>query len=282
METNINSSYIISSASLEGIKSKYIFNKIFNNLQEKKLLEIIKYNKSLQTKLNKDINDYKNFLKIEIEVIPAKYEYGEFINIKEAKRYYHIYFNDNKEETEKNYITKDDEVTKIKIIIDQDIKSLNGLFRRCKCIEKINVIKFNRKDFTDMSFMFSNCSLLKEINMNNFITDSVTSMYSMFADCFALKKLDASKFKTDNVKIMSYMFNKCSSLEELNLSSFDTRKVWNMCYMFYECKSLKYLNLSNFKTDNIFDMSYMFHGCSSLKEIVSSNELIKIMFKKHK
>ena len=49
---------------------------IFNNLNKKKSLEIIKYNKYNQQRLNININDYKRYSElyssIEIEIIPYK------------------------------------------------------------------------------------------------------------------------------------------------------------------------------------------------------------------
>ena len=44
---------------LKRIRSKYILEKIMNNLQNNKLLDIIRYNKNIRNKLNKNINDYK-------------------------------------------------------------------------------------------------------------------------------------------------------------------------------------------------------------------------------
>ena len=41
------------------IKSYYILQEIFEKIKEKKMLKIIKYNKSIQKRLNKDINNYK-------------------------------------------------------------------------------------------------------------------------------------------------------------------------------------------------------------------------------
>ena len=49
--------------SYKNIKSKYLLQKIFANLTENKLLEIVKYNKNIQKELEKDINDYKNYKK---------------------------------------------------------------------------------------------------------------------------------------------------------------------------------------------------------------------------
>ena len=90
----------------KNIKSKYILQKIFNNLLEKKSLDIIKYNKNIKDRINISIKDYKEYSEIyssiEIEIKPVKNKYGKFINInKENEKYYHIYFNDNKEEIKK-------------------------------------------------------------------------------------------------------------------------------------------------------------------------------------
>ena len=143
--------------------------------QKKKKLEIVKYNKRIQNRLNLSIKDYKEysetFTPIEIEIIPTNYNlYRIFININENdKLYYHIYFNDNKEEIKnkhrikedlfgltKNeyYIEEEDKVTKIKIIIDCQVKSLKKLFEYCRCIESINFKKFYRNNITDMGEMF--------------------------------------------------------------------------------------------------------------------------------
>ena len=41
------------------IKSDYFIQKIFNNMQNKISLEIIKYNHNIQTRINININNYK-------------------------------------------------------------------------------------------------------------------------------------------------------------------------------------------------------------------------------
>ena len=84
---------------IENINSKYILSKIYDNMTIKKKLEIVKYNKRIQNRLNLDVKDYKEYFEIEVEIIPIKDKYGKFININENDElYYHIYFNDNKEE----------------------------------------------------------------------------------------------------------------------------------------------------------------------------------------
>ena len=135
---------------LNNIKSKYILKEIFNNLLQNTLLRFIKYNNSLQNRLELDLNDYKLYTQIEIEIIPKRIDNkNKYINFSNEKRaYYHIYFNDNKNEINRNYFTKFDNVKKIKIKIDACIKSFAKLFKNCKCIEKISFLNLIEKILT--------------------------------------------------------------------------------------------------------------------------------------
>ena len=113
---------ISSKVDLAKLRSDYFLQKVLNNLQKNILLEIIKYNKKIQKRVNININNYKEyselFSMIEIEVIPTDKEFGKFINIKDKNEYYHIYFENKKEKITRNYITKGDKIKKIIIIID--------------------------------------------------------------------------------------------------------------------------------------------------------------------
>ena len=80
------------------IKADYFLQKVFDNLEKKKTLEIVKNNKNIKKRINININDYKEYSEkyssIEIEIKPVNNKSGNFINIKEEdKKYYHIYFN---------------------------------------------------------------------------------------------------------------------------------------------------------------------------------------------
>ena len=84
------------------IKSDYILKKLFTNMQKRISLKIIKCNINIQKRLNININNYKDFSEkfssIELDIIPIQNKYGPFIKIKEEnKKYFHIYFNNNKE-----------------------------------------------------------------------------------------------------------------------------------------------------------------------------------------
>ena len=114
------------------IKSKYILEKVFNNLKNGKTLNIVKYNENIKKRINININDYKEYSEkyssIEIEIKPVNKKYGKFINIKkEEEIYYHIYFNNNKEEIKRNYIKEDEQIKIIRIKIDYQVKSFESL-----------------------------------------------------------------------------------------------------------------------------------------------------------
>ena len=141
-ENNKENESAKSNPPFESLKSRYILSKIYDNMTKKKKLEIVKYNKKVQNRLDLGVKDYKEysetFTPIEIEIIPTKDKYGKFINInKNDKLYYHIYFNDNKEEIKNKYkINKKDKVTKINII-----KQAKEIYEMKDPIEKNKKIK---------------------------------------------------------------------------------------------------------------------------------------------
>jgi len=245
------------------LKSNYFLEKVFNNLKRKKALDILKFNKSIKKRVKIYINDYKeyseNYSSIEIEIKPVNNKSGKFIKFKFDKKYYHIYFNNNNEETKRNRIHKGKNITMIKIILDYQVKSFEKLFFMCNYIESIYFKKFHRNNINNMSYMFYGCSSLKELNLNNFNTNNVTNMSYMFTGCRSLEESNLDNFNTNNVSNMRYMFMRCSSLKELNFNSFNTNNVSNMESMFIDCVSLKKINFSNFKTDKSNKMDCMFY-----------------------
>ena len=157
----------------KNIKADFFLEKVFNYLEKKITLKIVKYNKNLKRRINININDYKEYSEkyssIEIEVMPEIYSNGKFININdENKIYYHIYFDNNKEEIKRKYIENNEKIELIKIIIDHPVKSFENLFADCECIKSINFKKFCRKDKTNMKRMFCGCFSLKELKLNSF------------------------------------------------------------------------------------------------------------------
>ena len=216
VEEQGQSKLIASKNQLRKLKSDYFIQKFFGYMPKRKSLETIRYNKSIQKRINININHYKayseEYSSIELDIIPMKGEYGKFISINEEdKKYLHIYFNDNKKkEIERTYLDEDENVSKISIIIDYQIKSFSELFYYCECIESIKFKKFYRNNVTNMSWMFRGCSSLKELNLINFNTNNVKSMNSMFYDCSSLKVLNLNNFNINNVISMSNMFKGCS------------------------------------------------------------------------
>ena len=127
---------MVTKSGFDILKNDYNLKKIFNNLNTVKKFKIILHNKTLQKRLNINSNDYKECTNIEIEIFPIENKYGNFINIcnNENESYYHFYFDDNKEEFKRHCIAEEDEVKKIKIIINCEIKALNSLFNNIENI----------------------------------------------------------------------------------------------------------------------------------------------------
>ena len=51
-------------ADFDNIKTKYILKQILDDLCQKKILEMVKYNKRIKEKLDININNYKEFCKL--------------------------------------------------------------------------------------------------------------------------------------------------------------------------------------------------------------------------
>ena len=283
---------------LENIKSTYILSKILGHFKKEKALKIIKYNKNVQNKLNITIDDFKEISQTKIIVIPCENKFGKFINIfdKKMEKYYHIYFNDNKEEIKRNYLNENDKATKIKIAIDYNVQSLYGLFFNCTCIESIDFIKshganinnikcmfascrslkkisfyFKSKNLSDMSYMFSECSLLEELNISNFDTDKFIKMEHVFYKCPRLKVLSISNFNNNGLIDMKSFFSECESLEKLILSNFNINNVTDLSNMIIQCNLLKEIYISNFNAVNVTNMRSMFYGNRNLQKLIISN-----------
>ena len=265
---------------LNNIKSKYIFGIIIKNyVAKRKYYLLFQHNKNFQKKLDLNLEDYKDlhkkiFLTIELELIPCKQLKPDikhyFIRTRENKSYYHIYFNNDSIETDRNYLTNFDKVAKIKIKIDMDLKSIKGLFYDCSIIKKIKFTKFNRDDFTDMSEIFYGCSSLDKLDIKLFKTSNVTKMNWMFCLCESLTELDIINFDTSNVIEMMNLFSGCLRLRKINFN-FNTENVINMRNMFFKCQSLKQIDVSNFNLSKVQNMNEMFFGCSSLNDLNIDN-----------
>ena len=206
---------------LKKLKSDYFIQKFFDYIQKRRKLKTIRYNKSIQKRVNLNINHYKEFSEkyssVEIEIKTMENKYGRIINIKEGdEKYYHIYYNDNKKEEEPdefgflNFLKNNNKKNKINIIINYQVESFYELFYDCKCIESICFKKFYRNNVTNMSYMFGRCKSLKELNLDNFDTSNVNNMSYMFSGCESLKELNISNFDTSLVIYKIGMFVGCS------------------------------------------------------------------------
>ena len=265
---------------LENIRSKNIIKMIiFNHLQKKTYYLFAKYNRNLKDKLDLKLDDYKElhkrfFYTIEIELIPITQLEPDknyyFIRRLENKAYYHIYFNNVFNETNRNYITNKDKIEKINIKLDMELRSIKKLFYECTVLKEIKFMKFNRDDFTDLSEMFYGCINLSKLDIKKFKTPNVIQMNWMFSLCESLTELDITNLETSKVTYMNNLFSGCLRLKKINFN-FNTSNVVSMKSMFLRCLLLKYVDISNFVLTNVKDFSEMFYECTSLEDINLTN-----------
>ena len=119
---------------------------------ENKGILIIRYNKTLQNKIDLNLRDYINISsRIEIEIYPIENTDIFYINLSKPEKgdNFYYYFNDDKKGI-KDYdyfIQINDKIKKINVIIEYENLSFNniGLFEGCKYIRKINFIKFKKR-----------------------------------------------------------------------------------------------------------------------------------------
>jgi len=149
----------------DDLKSDYFLQKVCDNITKKKTLEIMNYNRELQRRVKLTFNDYKEFSQlyssiiIELNLIENKYD--KFINIQEKEKdFFHIYFDNSKEEIKRDYLQRNEKVKTIKVKINYQVESLSELFRNCKIINSIIFKQFTRINITDMFAMFYECSSL--------------------------------------------------------------------------------------------------------------------------
>ena len=80
VEEQGQSKLIVASNLLRNLKSDYFIQKFFGYMTERKSLETIRYNKSIQKRMHININHYKAFSEtktsIELDIIPMKGKYA--------------------------------------------------------------------------------------------------------------------------------------------------------------------------------------------------------------
>ena len=289
IKTNMNNKNSNTYNLLKKVHSDVTFKKIMNCLNSQTKLNIIKFNKKFQNKLNIEKTDYDEHFKTIIDLKITKLYLNKFknhisnvpfvdlkIDDKEA-------FNENNNNINNNLENKN--LINVTLEISHKYKSFENLLYGCDFVEKIYFRRINRRDIKSTKNMFHNCPLLKEINFNNFDTTKVTDMSYMFTLCHDLEKItiDPNHFKTNNVKLSKGMFEYCCSLENVNFPSLNFSNVENMGNMFFGCDNLKNVNL-NFidknekdNKDNIKKNTIcMFTECLKLKKINNLDDFLKI------
>ena len=253
---------------LKNLKSGFILRKLFGNLERKKLLDLIKYNKTLKKRINININDYKEYPLIEIEIIPKMNEFGKFINIKKGdEKYYHIYFNDNKVEIKSNYI-------------------LRKIFNNLQKEKKLNILKYNKhikkrinidiNNYKEYSEIYSSIEIeIKSVNKKygKFINikEEDEKYYHIYFNDNNQKEIKRTRLNENDkvskitiiidyqIKSFEALFYSCDCIESVSFNKFYRNNINNMAEMFSHCSKLKKINFQHFNSNNVTDMSYMFN-----------------------
>ena len=132
-------------------------------------------------------------------------------------------------------------INTIKIIINQTLSKMQGLFSSCSDLISISFSEtFDTSKVQCMSELFSHCSSLTSVNVSSFNTSSVMSYSQMFCLNDKLTSLDLSNFEAKYSCEFHHMFMSLQNLIFIDLSSF---------YSIYS--SGCFLNLLNVKANGI-------------------------------
>ena len=254
------------------IRSKYIRIFVFKFLSRKNILDIVKYNKCIKKELNFDLNTYKFFNAIEIEITTVENSYEGIINYGELSSNDQgmIHFIKNKKE---NFNCENLESINFLEFDTSNVRSFFSMFGLCTHLKVLDLSKFNTNNALDMGYMFYKCTNLISINLKTFNTEKVLRMQCMFCLCSSIKIIDlfwfdTSKFDTSKVFDMKGMFALAYSLEEVKFSNlFKIKTSTNYEDFFYLCFSLKRTNLTCLNNNNKRYRDVIFYGSCLLPQI---------------
>lgn len=136
-----------------------------------------------------------------------------------------------------------------------------------------------------MNYAFANNVSIKRIDLRFFDMQKIWSMSSAFAGCINLEEILFGQYELHKLSSMSRAFNDCRSLRELDLQCVYTDDTpvaidatFGRCY---RLERLNLKNISNLKLDTGGYYYNFLHDCVNLKEVISDNEIISNVWKKH-
>ena len=179
-------------------------------------------------------------------------------------------------------INEDDDIKKIKIILNKYIFNKNCMFKNCESLSGISIN--NNSDYEQIEdnsiFERNNDFNLEDITLNVADTELYKDQYyysfisdvtcSDFGDYYNATSFIGNYYKeipdSNTYNAFDRMFYKCDTLTHFSgLSHLFSQRIFSLSQMFYNCKSLSSLpNISKWNTDNVTDMSFLFYNCSSL------------------
>ena len=131
------------------------------------------------------------------------------------------------------------------------VTTMNGMFRDCRSLPYINMVKFNTSNVTDMSAMFYGCSSLEMLTVSKFDVSKVTNMSEMFYGCTALHSIFCNDdWNSGTVTNSTNMFYHCTKLNaaydaskvDLSMANPTTGYFRNTLYVLYKDNTLTFCN----------------------------------------
>ena len=131
------------------------------------------------------------------------------------------------------------------------VTTMNGMFRDCRSLPYINMVKFNTSNVTDMSAMFYGCSSLAMLTVSKFDVSKVTNMSEMFYGCTALHSIFCNDdWNSGTVTNSTNMFYHCTKLNaaydaskvDVSMANPTTGYFRNTLYVLYKDNTLTFCN----------------------------------------
>jgi hypothetical protein len=140
----------------------------------------------------------------------------------------------------------------------QNINNLN--FSGCKLLESVLIQKIDNENMTSLNGLFRDCGSLRSISMPSYFPD-VTNIGSIFYGCLVLQKLPP--LFVGQLSSVANAFYFCRSLKKVPF--FDISQCTSVSSTFSGCSSLE--ELPDWDYSNITNFAYFAINCSSIKKL---------------
>ena len=228
------------------IRSKYIIKEIFNNMKNKRKLNIIKYNKKILGRLNINKEQFENYITLK-EFNNKYYTNIEDIDLKEL-----------------NLSNKNIDYEGLKDLVKIKFKELNKLNLSENEITDINILeRVNYKKLKELNLSYnqiSDINILEKVNFHEL--EKLNLSYNQISDINLLKKV-----KFPELIELNLAYNRLSNLNVLKKANFKALNILNLSHN-------QISDITIFKKVNFMDLYEFNLSCNQIN-INSNTSIIK-------